>query len=145
MVPYLSHLNHLSVVTNGLRVANALADYAQFKIYVLGGLLNVRLFSMRGALACQILGDMCANRLFVSPKSVDSVGNVYCADEEEAYIRKLMMERSESTVLLCSRKKLDQYAAFRLCSLNEVDTIVVDDTPAEEWQALFAQKNVQVL
>lgn len=145
MVPFLTHLNHLSVITNGLRVANALAEYAQFKVYVLGGLLNTRTFSMRGALACQLVGDMYANHLFVSPKSVDFKGNVYCADEEEAHVRKLMMERSESTILLCSQKKLDQYSSFRLCKLNEVDTIVVEDTPSESWQALFMEHQVQIL
>lgn len=100
MVPFLSHLTSLSVITNGLRIANALADYPQFKVYVLGGLLNARAFSMRGALTCQMLGGMYANHLFVSPKGVDEKGNVFCADEEEAYVRKMMMDSANSTTLL---------------------------------------------
>lgn len=145
MVPFLSVLNSLSVITNSLRTANALADYPQFKVFVLGGLLNARTFSMRGALTCQMLGGMYANHLFVSPKGVDEKGNVYCADEEEVYVRKMMMDLTESTTLLCNRKKLGQHASFRLCSLSEVQTIVCDDTPDENWLELFHKSRLKIL
>ena len=56
MVPFLSSLTSLSVITNGLRIANALTEFPQFKVYVLGGLLNARTFSLRGALTHQMLG-----------------------------------------------------------------------------------------
>lgn len=92
-----------------------------------------------------MLGGMYANHLFVSPKGVDEKGNVYCADEEEVYVRKMMMDLTESTTLLCSRKKLGQHASFRLCSLSEVQTIVCDDMPDENWQALFRKSQLRIL
>ena len=100
---------------------------------------------MRGALTCQMLGGMYANHLFVSPKGVDEKGNVFCADEEEAYVRKMMMDSANSTTLLCSRKKLGQHASFRLCSLGEVHTIVCEETPDNSWKTLLDQNGVQVL
>jgi len=114
-------------------------------VYVLGGLLNMRTFSMRGTLTCRMLEGVCANRLFVSPKGVDIRGNVYCADEEEAYVRKLMMDMAESTILLCSRKKLGQHASFRLCNLSEVQTIVCDGEVDDEWKTILNSGNIAIL
>lgn len=145
MVPFLSGLTSLSVITNGLRIANALTEYPQMKVYVLGGLLNARTFSMCGVLTCQILDEMYANHFFVSPKGVDESGNVYCANEEEAYLRKRMMKLSECTTMLCSQKKLGQHASFRLCGLNEVHAIICDGVPDSHWQDIFSENQLQVL
>lgn len=145
MVPFLSGLTSLSVITNGLRIANALTESPQFKVYVLGGLLNARTFSMRGALTCQMLDGMYANRLFVSPKGVDENGCVYCADEEEAFARKKMMSLSDKTVLLCNQKKLGEHGAFKLCDLSRVNAIVLDAPAPEKWMALMKENAVTIL
>lgn len=145
MVPFLSELNSLSVITNGLRIANALTEYPQFKVYVLGGLLNARTFSMRGALTLQMLGNMRANLAFLSPKGLDLCGNVYCADEEEAAARQMMMNLSDRSILLCSLKKMGQHAAFRLCGLEKIQTVLCEAAPDPEWQQLFSQREVSLL
>lgn len=145
MVPFLSNLTSLSVITHGLRIANALSEYPQIKVYVLGGLLNARTFSIRGALTRQMLCGMFAKHFFVSPKGVDSHGNVFCVDEEEAYIRRMMMDQSEYTTLLCNCKKLGQTASFRLCSLKEVNTLVCDEEPDDYWKELALEDNITLL
>lgn len=145
MVPHFSSLTNLSVFTNGLRIANALAEYPQFKVYVLGGLLNSRTFSMCGAITAQQIKGVYANQVFVSPKGVDEKGNIYCANEEEAQVRQMMMELSDHAVLLCSRKKLGQHAAFRLCGLNEVSSFVCEESPDEYWTELLKNSNVDLL
>lgn len=145
MVPYLSHLTSLSIITNGLKVATALAEFPQFKVYVLGGLLNARALSLRGSLTCQMLKGMYANCLFVSPNSVGEDGGVYCADEEEAAARRMMMELSEQTVLMCSSAKFGQRATFRLCDLSEVSTVICDAPPEAPWFSGFVQEGLRVL
>lgn len=145
MVPFLGNLTNLSVITNGLKIAAALAEFPQFKVYVLGGLLNTRALSMRGTLTLQMLKGLYANRLFVSPRSVDSMGSVFCADEEEAAARRMMMELSDETILLCNTKKLGQRAAFRLCGLEEISTIVCDEKPDAPWLTQFTNTGLKIL
>lgn len=145
LVPHLSGLSSLSVITNGLHIANALTEYPQLRVYVLGGLLNARTFSMRGALTLQMLGNMRANLAFISPKGLDAGGSVYCADEEEAAARQMMMNLSDQSILLCSLKKMGQHAAFRLCGLEQIQTILCEAEPSPEWQQLFSQRDVRLL
>lgn len=145
MVPHFSSLTNLSVFTNGLRIAGALAEYPQFKVYVLGGLLNSRTFSMCGAITAQQIKGVYANQVFVSPKGVDEKGNIYCANEEEAQIRKMMMELSDHAVLLCSHKKLGQHGAFRLCGMTEVSSFICEETPDAYWTELLKNSNVDLL
>lgn len=145
MVPFLSGLSNLSVITNGLKTAAALAAYPQFKVYVLGGLLNTQTFSMCGTLTCQMVQNLHANILFVSPKGVDERGSIYCADEEEAYLRHLMMRNADQTVLLCNHGKLGQRGAFHLCSLSEVNIFVCNETLDPSWESLLKEYRVSPL
>ncbi|MGI6700259.1 MAG: DeoR/GlpR family DNA-binding transcription regulator [Christensenellales bacterium] len=145
MVPHLSLLVNLSVFTNGLHIANALGKYPQITVYVLGGLLNGRTSSMSGAFTIRQIKGVYANRVFISPKAVDEKGNVYCADEEEAQIRQMMMELSDNTVLLCSHNKLGQHAAFRLCGLNEVSFFICNEVVDSHWEELLNNNNVGIL
>lgn len=145
MVPFFSRLSDLSVITNGLQIAAALTKYPQFKIYVLGGLLNNRTFSLCGTLTRQLIGNMHANCAFVSPKGVDSAGHIYCANEEEADVRRMMIELSDQAVLLCSHKKLGQHAAFRLCDLGDITTFVCEQTPEAYWTDMLKEKNVTLV
>ncbi len=116
----------------------------QFKVFVLGGLLNSRTFSIRGALTCNMLGEMYANVFFLSPRGVDEKGVIFLTDEEETATRRLMMERSDKTILLCSTKKLGQRGPFRMCGLSEVDGIVCECETEQKWQELFAKTGLQV-
>lgn len=145
LVPFLSQLQNLSVITASLKTAMMLTEYPQFRVYVLGGLVNARTFSMRGTLTCQLLEGMYANRLFLSPKGIDSAGNVFCADEEEATTRRMMMQRADETVLLCHSHKLGQRGAFRMCGIREAQVIVCEQEPEAQWRTLFQEAQLKVL
>ena len=107
--------------------------------------MNARTFSMRGTLTCQLLEGMYANRLFLSPKGIDSAGNVFCADEEEATTRRMMMQRADETVLLCHSHKLGQRGAFRMCGIREAQVIVCEQEPEAQWRTLFQEAQLKVL
>lgn len=144
MVPFLSHLQNLSIITTSLKTAAMLMDYPQLKVYIVGGLLNPRTFSISGSLTCQMLGDMYANMFFVSPRGVDESGTVFLTDEEEAATRRMMMKHSNRNILLCSTSKLGQRSAFCMCNLQDINGIVCEAAPAPQWLELFEKIELQV-
>lgn len=145
VIPWLSQFNSLSVITNGIKAATMLAEYPQIRVYILGGSLNSRSLSVHGTFACKMLEDMNANIAFISPKGIDRSGSVFCADEEEAAIRRMMIRSSETSILLCNSKKLDQRGAFRLCSLSEVSTVICDKGQSDEWKPVFTEFQIKIL
>lgn len=145
MAPLLQRFTNLSVITNGVQIAVGLAAYPQLRTYCLGGLVMPNIFSCNGALTRRMLEGMRTDTLFVSPKAVEPDGGVFCADEEEAAVRRLMLEKSDTVVLLCAAKKLGRRAAFHLCDLSEIDTVVSDQVPDATWCERFASHGIQIV
>lgn len=142
MVPFLPHFTSLSVITNGAKIAVALAEHPHIRVYSTGGLMTPNIFSYHGAIALQTLSAMHADRLFVSPKAVDLGRGAYCVDEEEAAIRRMMIDNSNETILLCAARKLGSRATFHLCGFDEIGVFVCDTTPDADWQACFDAHNI---
>lgn len=143
MAPHLKRFSRLSVITNGIRVACELAQTPEIKVYCLGGLIASHTYSANGALTLRALRDMRADKLFLSPKAVED--GIYCASEEEAAVRRAMMDRSGKTFVLCSANKLGRFAAFQLCSLGEAHAFICDTLPAREWAARLEEAGVLLL
>ena len=140
LAPFLCRYTNLSIITHGLRIACELADSPNLKVYSLGGLVMPHAFSTNGALTCRILGDIRANKCFISPKAVDQ--NVYCGNEEEAAVRRMMMNQSKHVYLMCNLQKLNRQAAFRLCNLSEIETIIFDQQPPQQWMDMLQERGV---
>lgn len=132
MADFLGGFNQLTVITHGLKLADALSRFPHLKLYLLGGLLNPSLHSLNGGLTRKNLEGLHADRVFLSPRALDIRRGAFCADEDEAEVRRAMLDRSGQTILLCSRIKLGTTAPFFLCRLNEIHTLVTDTLPEEE-------------
>ncbi len=145
MVPYLGKLQSLSVITNGARLAVAFADYPHVRVYCSGGLLAAHIYSFNGAIAQQALRTMQADMSFVSVKALDPQMGAFCVSEEEAQIRRIMLDNSRRRVLLCSAKKLGNVSTFRLCGLDEIECVATDKAPEGSLREAFEAKGVRVL
>lgn len=144
-VPYLAKLDSLTVMTNGARIAYALADHPHIKVYCSGGLLMHSIYSYHGAIAQRVLAGMHADLSFISVKALHIDRGAFCANEEEAQVRHIMQQNSEQSILLCNSKKFNRQSAFHLCALEAVDYIVTDHAPSEDWTARLSALGVTCL
>lgn len=139
MTPYLAKFSN---ITHSLKIAANLASYPHIKVYCVGGLVSNNIYSCNGTITYKVLSGMHADKCFISPKSVHQELGVYCANEEEAAVRNIMIKQSEKSILLCHTTKLYQRASFRLCGLDEIDIIVCDEKLDESWQNCFAKYKI---
>lgn len=145
MVPHLARFSSLTVVTNGAKIATALLAYPDLQVYCSGGQLAPGIFSYHGDIAARMIAGMHAGKAFISPKSIDPQGGVFCADEAETAIRRVMMERADETYLLLSTKKLARSATFLLCPLERASAVVMEQPPSDAWRTLFEESGVRML
>ncbi len=145
MVPLMGEFVSLTVITNGARIALSLLEHPSIQVYCTGGQLMPNIYSYNGALARKTIEGMHADKVFVSPKGLDLAQGAYCASEEEAAIRRAMIDNSSQTILLCAAQKLGKRATFHLCNLNEIHTLVCDIAPGEQWRQTFDHHRITCL
>lgn len=137
--------NHLVVITNSLPIGWRLAESRTIKVVVLGGKLRKSALSTVGEIARRELSAFNSDTAFVSCEGFDMKWGLTDADEEEAEIRRMMLEHAESRVLIADHTKLGRTAFCAITPLETVGTLVTDKQPSPDWVQFLAKKNVRLI
>lgn len=120
----------LTVVTNSLQTALALAEKQNIGVYVLGGRLGVSSLSCTGWAAEQGLEHHRIDAAFVSCKGIDPVLGVSEAAEEHARMKRQVLERAAEVFLLADHTKSGLSSNFFYSKVSSVDVWITDAPPA---------------
>lgn len=100
----------LTVITNSLQVALALGEHRHCKVISPGGTLNTTSWSFVGSETQLALRRYHARRLFLSCRAFDAERGACDISEEQAMVRRVMMEIADERHLLLDSSKLGQRA-----------------------------------
>lgn len=126
MLPYLSKFKNLFVITSGAKTAVDLAVLG-IKTICLGGEMAAESFSYIGPDAERTLRNYNADIAFFSCRG-------YCegiaSDNTimENSIRRIMIENSKRSYLLCDSSKFDRFYLNTLCKADEIDDVISEIT-----------------
>lgn len=120
----------LQIVTNSLPIANLFHNDENVELIVMGGLMYPRYGVLLGPLTEQQLGTIHAKTLFFSVAGVHD-GSLYNQNLLLVQVEQAMMRQVQDVVLLADSSKFAQQALSQLCSLNQVRTVVVDNSVNE--------------
>jgi DeoR/GlpR family transcriptional regulator of sugar metabolism len=123
----------LQVVTNSLPIVNVLLNQPKIELIQIGGFVYPKTGVALGALAVEALGHVHARRLIMSVGGITERGlfnsNALLVETERA-----MMSSAEEVIVVTDSGKLGHAALARLCSLEDVDHMVVDGGISHEWR-----------
>jgi DeoR/GlpR family transcriptional regulator of sugar metabolism len=138
MLPHLTRRT-LSVVTNGLDVATALAPHPQITLVLLGGVLHRDQMTLLGPMTAQNMADLHVDMLFAGAYGIHPDVGVTGAKVTQAGQHHSMLRHTESLVVLAGGEKFGRQGPTLLARIDQVTTFVTDDTaPAEIADALRA-------
>ncbi len=134
----------LMVITNALGVVQELSDCAHIKLLCVGGVLRQTSHSFVGYTATAILQEYRASKAFVSCSGIHERFGITDNSEEEAQVRKAMLQNSEKRFLLIDSEKFGRYRANRIVEFSAVDEIITDEPLSKSWRGLFAKSDIRL-
>ena len=123
----------LTVVTNNIEIMMLLSNTG---IHVIssGGYLNSENRNcLLGSDAMRTFENIYADMVFFSVKSVSDDGIVSDFAREEVTVRGSMLKNAAKKVFLCDSSKFGTRAAYRQCTLSEVDCLIGEDDTAVKY------------
>jgi DeoR family fructose operon transcriptional repressor len=123
----------IQVVTNSLPVANLFIGSETAEVVVVGGYVHGRTGVTLGAYATDMLRDLNVRIAVLSVAGLNEKGfynsNLLLVESE-----RVMMEAADQVVIVADSTKIGRSSLARLCDLNQVDVLVVDDEISDEWR-----------
>ncbi len=137
--------SHLTVITNGLRLASEVAGMPGIAVLMLGGRVRWEALSVVGQ-----LGDGLFERINVQKAIIGAAGftldkGLTDATEEEAQIKRAMVAAAREVVAVVDHTKWGRTAFATFCDSNKVTTVVTDALAPESMALELAASGTLVL
>jgi DeoR family fructose operon transcriptional repressor len=116
----------LTIVTNSVPVAAAVAGRDNLTLYVVGGRVRGRTMAAVGEWAMHALAGVAVDVAFLGTNGLSVRRGLTTPDQDEAASKRAMAAASRRVVVLCDHSKIgtDHFAQF--ASLDDVDTVITD-------------------
>lgn len=127
IAPFLHDRRNLTVFTNGIDVARALAKEPSNTVIILGGILRSNGNSITGEISRQLLQDYHIQTAFVSCSGFTPELGFFEMNLEEAKMKTLMMQASQQRVALLDSSKIRRVGLTTFGTLADFDYLVTDE------------------
>lgn len=124
----------LTVITNSLNIIQALACREKVKIICVGGEYAERHSNFYGPIAELIIKNFKVNKYFFSCQSIGHGYDVRDGNELNVRLKQEMMKVSDKKILLADSRKFDKYSLYKICDLDDVDILITNKLPSEDYQ-----------
>lgn len=142
LVPYLKNINHLTIVTNNLIIAQSFLDHPGIEVLIPGGRLRKDSVSIVGH--PDGLPDINMNLGFFGARGVSILGGISDIDPDEVAMKQAMIARCVKTVIIVDSSKWGQVAPYTVIPGHHAHRIITcGDVPLDLVED-YRQQGVQV-
>ena len=135
----------LTVITNSLHTCMALAGREQYRIICPGGTMVETSMSFVGSETQHALRRFHARKLFMSCRGVDLQRGVSDLSEEQAMVRRVMLEISDEHILLADSSKFNERALSIIAPLATFQRVVTDEGADADTCRAMQQAGIDVI
>ncbi|HGN9373683.1 TPA: DeoR/GlpR family DNA-binding transcription regulator [Citrobacter pasteurii] len=132
----------ITVVTNSLRIIQALACRDKVRIIGIGGEYSERHDDFHGPVAESAIRNFQINSFFFSCQGLNLENGVRDGSEINARLKQVMLQVSAQKILMVDSSKFEQYAFSKICMLDEIDVMVTNNCIDDRYRSLYPQLNV---
>lgn len=136
---------NLTVTTNGLNIATALAGSDGVEVRVTGGALRKKSRSFFGRHAEESLRFLHFDTLILGADGVDLSVGITTHFEQEASLNRMMCRAARQVILVADSSKFGRCNSHVICRLSEIDVLVTDNGLPGEFQGAVEAQGVQLL
>ena len=144
MAKRLPNLSPLTIITNSLNVAIQVGSLPDVHVVLAGGSLSPETIGTVGPLAERDLGDLLADRLFLSTHAFELETGLSDVSIEVARVKRTMISAARQVILLADSGKFPTRAMARVAPLTAIHCIITDTGFPEEIAQQLAAQNIEV-
>jgi len=144
MVEYLQP-KQVTVITNNLDFITHSLPYSNLNVISTGGVVNRETKSFVSFKNTDLLKAYNINKAFMASTGISIENGVTHSSPLESEIKQTVVKRSSKVYLLVDQHKFDKYALITYCGLNEIDYIITNTNPSEDYQEYAKNHNIELV
>lgn len=142
---YIKNRENLTLITNSVEILLELSDKSGWKILSTGGKLKNGSLALVGSSAEQMIRDYHVHIAVCSSKGIDMNMGISDSNEEDATMKKAIFSSADRKILAIDSTKFNRRSFVKVFSVSDVDTVVTDEKPSDEWIEFFEKNQVELI
>ena len=134
----------MTVATHDPTIAAALADRTDLTLITIGGQVNPLLGAAVGSQALRVILDLRPDLLLLGICAIDADNGIAAFHNEDAQLKRALLERSSSVAIAVLNEKLSASAPFRVAAADAISDLVVEADAPKRIVSDFKSKGVCV-
>jgi len=135
----------LTVISNSIEVLVELSDMEGWDVISTGGTLRGNYLALVGPKAMESINSFNADKVILSCKGIDMERGITDSNEMFSQVKQTMLKCAKQHILAVDCTKFNNIAFSRICGLSEINMVVTDIRPPEDWMKYFAEKGIECL
>ncbi len=140
---HLKNKKNITIITNSIEILLELSEVAGWKVLSTGGTLREGSLSLVGYQAEKMITNYHVDKTIISCKGIDMEKGISDSNEMDAQIKKLMLESANLKILAADNSKFDKISFTKIGDLTDIDTLITDSEPDENWKQVFNSMKVR--
>lgn len=133
------------VLTNSLLVAYELNKKNNIQIILTGGNLTEHSLSLVGPATIRSIQNYHINKMFFSCKGFDPTWGISDSNEQQAAVKRAVMEMAEEIILLVDHSKLNTRSFIYIERAHVLHTVITNQHPTEQLFLSDTLENVSII
>ena len=126
MIPYINHLENLTIVTNGIHTAMEIQRYSNFKTVLVGGVLRPHSGAIEGLLCEDMLRRISGDSYFVSGNGFSLASGLTGNNFYELELKRRFSDKCKRRIALLDSSKLCNNSTSTFISSEQLDVLITD-------------------
>jgi DeoR/GlpR family transcriptional regulator of sugar metabolism len=135
---------HLTVITNGLRIASELAGHHGITVAMPGGFVRSEALSVVGPLGSGLLEQVNIQKAFMGAAGFTLETGLSDATDEEAQLKRLIVNAASEVVALIDHTKWGHASFATFCPTDRLTAVIADEAAPADMLAMLKAKRVDV-
>ena len=134
----------VTVVSNSISMFQELSE-SRLNFISTGGNVNSKSRSFQGSTTKDIIRKYNVDIALVGCMGMDFDRGISDLDEAEVEIKRTMINQANKVILLVDHTKYDKNSLVKLFDYEDIDHIITDKEPRNEWMNLLRSRNIDVI
>lgn len=144
MIPFLSDMRNIHVVTDDIWIAANLATNAEIKVTVPGGDIRRGFYTIKGSETEQFLSRLYVDIAFMSIDAIDWEFGCSITNNDEVLTKQQMISHSKKTVMIADHSKFETVASWKVCPLSDINLFITGEELSESIATHYGKQNIMI-
>ena len=145
IIPYLAQKKSITIICNSLYLMSRLNEMSQHQILLIGGQYRPQRMDMVGPNAEAAIAQLSGFKAFTGADDITIDSGISGSDVVTVSFAKLVLQRAHEVIFVGDHTKFDNPALYKIADIDELDYIVTDEAPSEQWLSAATQKSIKLV